>query len=69
LDPFPYVRTGRELARKPLRVQVLALLALGAFWVAVGVVLRRTWPVALGAVFVIVLMVKLFQARRDRGAQ
>ena len=69
MDPFPYVRTGRRLARQPLRVQVLALLAFAAFWASVGVVLRQTWPVALGAVFVIAMLVKVFQARRDHGAR
>jgi len=69
LDPFPFVRTGRELAKRPLRVQVLALLALAAFWVLTGVALRRTWPVAIGVVFVIVLVVKLVQAQRKPDPQ
>jgi hypothetical protein len=68
LDPFPFVRTGRELAKKPPRVQVFALVTLAAFWVVVGVVLRRTWPVVVGVVFVIVLVAKLVQAQRERGA-
>jgi hypothetical protein len=41
---------------------VLALVALAAFWVVTGIVLHRTWPVAVGAVFVIALVVKLVQA-------
>jgi hypothetical protein len=69
LDPRPYVRTGRELAKKPLRVQTLALVALAAFWVVTGIVLHRTWPVAVGAVFVIALVIKLVQARREPDAQ
>jgi hypothetical protein len=69
LDPLPYVRTGRALAKKPLRVQVLALVTLAAFWIVTGIVLRRMWPVAVGAVFVIALVVKFAQAWRERGAQ
>jgi hypothetical protein len=69
LDPLPFIRTGRELAKKPHRVQVLALVAVAAFWVVTGVLLHRTWPVAVGAVFLIALVVKLVQARRERAAQ
>jgi hypothetical protein len=69
LDPFPFVRTGRELAKRTLRVQVLALLALATFWVVTGVALHRTWPVAIGLVFVIALVVKLVQAQRKPDAQ
>jgi len=68
LDPLPHIRIGRELAKKPLRVQVLALVALAAFWVVTGIVLHRTWPAAVGAVFVVALVVKFVQARRERGA-
>jgi hypothetical protein len=69
LDPFPFVRTGRELAKKRLGVQALALVTLAAFWVVTGIVLRLTWPLAVGAVFMVALVVKLVQARRERSAQ
>jgi hypothetical protein len=48
---------------------VLALLALAAFWVVTAVVLRRTWPLAVAAVFLIALVVKLVQAGRERSVQ
>ena len=69
LDPRPYINTGRELRRKPLRVQVLALGALAAFWIALAVTLHRWWPAVVAAASVFAMGIRVVQVRREGNTQ
>jgi hypothetical protein len=64
LDPRPFTRVGRELARRPFRFRLLFCWASGVFWIAVGVVGHTmVWAVALGVVFLITPLVSLARQR------
>jgi hypothetical protein len=65
LDPWPFTRVGREVARRPFHVQLLFCWTLGAFWIATGLVGHTmVWAVVLGVLFLIIPFVTL--ARRHR---
>ena len=69
VDPGLYGRVGKEMAKKPFRVQLLFFWALGTFWIVSGVVVRstRVWAVALGALFLVVPFVSLARQRCSSG--
>lgn len=68
LDPWPFTRVGKEIARRPFRVRLLFCWVFGVFWIAVGVLGQTmVWAIALGVVFMITPFVSL--ARQRGGAR
>jgi hypothetical protein len=66
LDPRPFIEVGKELRKKPFRVQLLVCWAFGLFWIVTGlfVVTTAYWAVMVGVFFLIVPFVSLAQQRK-----
>ena len=68
-DMFPYVSGGKELAKKPLRMQILVFGALGMFWIVTGIVSNQTWFLGVGVVLLAAPFIGSLRRRRSRGQQ
>ena len=66
-DYFPYVASGKKLAKKPLSVQLLVCWAFATPWIVGGIVTPQRWALALGAMWILAPFVSL--ARRRRGTK
>jgi len=65
LDPWAFIRVGREIGRRRFRFRLLACWAFGAFWIAVGVIRHPVtfWAIGLGVVFLVTPFISLARQR------